>query len=109
MVRTVSPKVSLLIRKALGKVAIVTGLLVTFGFAFLLKRSAWPEQIGLALLYLVLQILLYAFYRRVTSRTQCPRCSNPRAKLNYDENRDEYLTCEACGLHQATGMSQPND
>lgn len=107
--RTVSPKVSFLIRKTLGRVAIVIGLLVTFGFAFLLKHRAWPEQIGLALLYLVLQILLYAFWRWVTSRTQCPRCSNPRAKLSYDENRDEYLTCEACGLHQATGVSQPND
>lgn len=101
--------VPLVFRKALAKITIVAGMLVTLGFTFLLNHRSWPELAGWFLLFVVLQILLYTCWRWATSITQCPQCKNPRAKLSYNEEGREYLSCDACGLHQATGVCQPND
>lgn len=88
---------------------ILIGLLVTLSWLWLVRHRTWPEQAALAFLYIAIQLALYAAWRWISSRTQCPQCSSPRARLSYDDKRDEYLTCDACGLHQPTGMSQPDD
>jgi hypothetical protein len=87
---------------------LVVGLVGPLLVGLIAGKQSWGVAIAVFVVYVVLVIPFALFLWYATRKLRCPECGSEDARLVYDANGAEYVTCEACGIRRATGYSQAN-
>ena len=87
----------------------VIGLVSILAVGFVTSRMNMVSSIVVVVIYAVVVVPFALFLWHATRRVRCPQCKSEQARLVYDQNRNEFMSCTDCGYNKATGYSQAND